>query len=110
MARAFANIIENSIEAMDGARRKLTIGTGVQDNFLEIRISDTGKGIPREKIKNICDPFYTTKTSGPGLGLTFALKTIQNHKGLINVHSEEGAGTTFIIRLPFPPLTGACSC
>jgi len=109
LARAFANIVENCIEAMDGSKRELTVGTGVQDNFLEIRISDTGKGIPKEKIKNICDPFFTTKTSGPGLGLTFALKTIQNHKGLISVHSEEGVGTTFIIRLPFAPLTTACN-
>ncbi len=96
-----AHIIENAIEAMDGAeKRTLTITTGVNEGYFEILIADTGKGINKEKIKNIYDPFFSSKTYGPGFGLTFALKTVRSHKGIIDVESKEGEGTSFMIRLP----------
>lgn len=98
--RALFNVIENSIEAMRRPPRRLTVATGVQGDFFEIRIADTGRGIAREKLKSIYDPFFTSKTHGPGLGLTFALKTIQNHGGQIAVESEKGRGSIFTIRLP----------
>ena len=72
----------------------------MSDGRMEIQMSDTGKGIPKNKIKNVFDPFFTSKTSGPGLGLTFALKIIQDHRGTISVESEPGVGATFTIRLP----------
>ncbi len=97
---ALGNIVENALEAMDQERRRLTVSTSVEDGFFEIRVADTGRGIAREKLKNIFDPFFTSKTYGPGLGLTFALKTVQSHKGMIAVESREQEGTTFIIRLP----------
>jgi len=67
---------------------------------MEIQVSDSGKGIPKDKIKYIFDPFYTSKIYGPGLGLTFTLKIIQQHRGTVSVESEPGKGTTFTIRLP----------
>jgi two-component system, sensor histidine kinase and response regulator len=101
MSLALGNLIENSIEAMQGMTEKtLRITSRIQDDWVEIRISDTGKGIPKDKIKNIFDPFFTSKTSGPGLGLTFALKIIQEHRGAISVESEPGAGSSFAIKLP----------
>lgn len=100
LSSALANIIENAIEAMEGEIRKLTITTKLIDGTVEISIDDTGRGISREKIKNIYDPFYTGKTHGPGLGLYLALKTIQSHKGTIRVESKEDEGTRFSIRLP----------
>lgn len=100
LTAALANIIENSIEAMDGDRRELTVSTDLDRDYFEIQIADTGKGISKDKIKNIYDPFFTSKTYGPGLGLTFALKTIHSHKGMITVDSSEHMGTTFSIRLP----------
>ncbi|MBU0729782.1 MAG: response regulator [Proteobacteria bacterium] len=102
LTRALSNIIENSIEAMSGATRTLDIRTQIQEGNLLIRICDTGKGISRERLKNIYDPFVSSKIYGPGLGLTFVLKTIKNHKGSIKVESEEGKGTCFSIRLPLP--------
>jgi len=99
--RALFNLIENSLEAMTGPERKLTVATEVtSDDFFVIRISDSGCGIGQDKIKNIYDPFFTSKTYGPGLGLTFVFRTVQNHNGMITVASEEGQGTTFTIRLP----------
>ncbi|MDW7773606.1 MAG: response regulator [Desulfobulbaceae bacterium] len=101
LVTALANIIENGIEAMEQSPRKeLAIQTGVEDVFFEIGIIDSGRGIPADTIKNIYNPFYTSKTYGPGLGLTFALKTIQSHRGTISVQSEIGKGASFTVRLP----------
>ena len=100
LSTAIKNVVENGIEAMDGEKKVLKIITLVNKESLEIHVSDTGRGISRDKIKNIYNPFVTSKTYGPGLGLTFTLKTIQNHKGMILVESEKGLGTTFVIRLP----------
>ncbi len=101
LVTAVANIIENSIEAMQDCRQKeLQISTRLVDDQVQVEITDSGRGIPRETIKNIFDPFYTSKTRGPGLGLTFALKTIQHHKGTITARSKVDEGTSFILRLP----------
>ncbi len=101
LPKVFANIIENSIEAMAGRpERVLTVSSRVAGGYFEVEIADTGIGISRETIRNIYDPFYTSKTYGPGLGLTFALKTIQAHGGLISVTSKQGEGTRFTVKLP----------
>jgi signal transduction histidine kinase len=97
---AVSNLIKNSIEAMQESPKVLTIATSVRDGRMIIEVSDTGKGIPKDKLKSIFHPFYTSKIYGPGLGLTFTLKIIQQHGGTISVESEPGKGTTFTIRLP----------
>jgi signal transduction histidine kinase len=100
LKRAFCNIIRNSIEAMEMETKKLTAVSRLTGDQLEIRISDTGVGISPEKIKNIFDPLVTSKIYGPGLGLTFALKIIQDHGGTIDVRSEPAKGTAFTISFP----------
>ncbi|MDH3329955.1 MAG: ATP-binding protein, partial [Desulfobulbaceae bacterium] len=80
--------------------KEISINTRVAGDFFEIEITDCGRGIPRETISNIYNPFFTSKTYGPGLGLTFALKTIQSHRGTISTQSEVGEGACFTIRLP----------
>ncbi|MGC8491819.1 MAG: response regulator [Syntrophobacteraceae bacterium] len=98
---ALGNIIENSIEAMQEMSRKvLSIHSKATYERVEIEVSDSGRGIPKDKIKNIFDPFFTSKISGPGLGLTFALKVIEDHRGTIAVESEPGAGSCVTLRLP----------
>jgi len=97
---AVSNLIKNSIEAMQESPKVLTIATSVSDGRMNIEVSDTGKGIPKDKLKSIFHPFYTSKIYGPGLGLTFTLKIVQQHGGNISVESEPGKGTTFTIRLP----------
>jgi signal transduction histidine kinase len=97
---ALANLIKNSIEAMQDKLKILKITSRISDGRMEIQVSDTGKGIPKDKIKNIFDPFFTSKTRGPGVGLTFTLKIIQEHRGTISVESEPGKRTIFTIRLP----------
>lgn len=100
LKRAFCNIIKNAIEAMEGEQKILSVSSRVNGNNLELTFSDTGKGIAAEKLKNIFDPMVTSKVYGPGLGLTFALKIVQDHRGTISVESEEGKGTTFTLRFP----------
>lgn len=100
LKRAVGNLIKNSLEAMTGEPKQLKIATGVSESRLEIVISDTGKGISKDKLKNIFDPLFTSKIYGPGLGLTFTLKIIHAHRGTISVESELCKGTIFTIRLP----------
>jgi len=94
-----AHLIENAIEAMRNKTRELNIASRVREGYIEIDVSDTGVGIPRDKLKSILDPFFTSKIHA-GLGLTYALKIIQAHRGTISVESELGKGSTFTIRLP----------
>jgi signal transduction histidine kinase len=100
MEMALANLIKNAIEAMQDEPKLLKITSHITNGRIEIQVSDTGKGISKEKIKNIFDPFFTSKIRGPGLGLTFTRKIIQEHRGTVSVESESGKGTTFTITLP----------
>ncbi|HYQ48309.1 MAG TPA: ATP-binding protein [Thermodesulfovibrionales bacterium] len=65
-----------------------------------MRVSDTGRGIPQEQLQRIFDPFFTTKDHGTGLGLAIVYSIIEKHRGKIEVQSEQGKGTTFLISLP----------
>jgi signal transduction histidine kinase len=100
MKRALCNMIKNAIEAMEATVKEMKIITLLSDDYLDIKIADTGKGIDKDKIKNIFDPMVSSKVYSPGLGLTFALKIVQYHGGTISVDSEPGKGSTFTIRLP----------
>ena len=94
-------MIKNAIEAMETTTAKdLAIKYFPQRRISGITIADTGKGIEKDKIRNIFDPMVSSKMFSPGLGLTFALKIVQYHNGTIAVESEPGRGTTFTIRFP----------
>ncbi len=71
-----------------------------EENLVAVTFSDTGCGISPKSIRNIFEPFYTTKQRGMGLGLSIAQRIIQKHGGTIGVESVVGKGTTFNIRLP----------
>jgi signal transduction histidine kinase len=86
----------NSVQAIKGSGT-LRIRTDAKNK--EILISDTGCGIPQKDLENIFDLFYTTKSSGTGLGLPTAYKIIKEHHGEITISSQEGKGTQITIRL-----------
>jgi signal transduction histidine kinase len=99
--QVFSNIILNAVQAMpDGGT--LTLATSADDSAVEVRISDTGHGIPEELMERIFDPFFTTKEpgKGTGLGLSICRKIIERMNGRIAVESAVGKGTTFIVKLP----------
>jgi two-component system NtrC family sensor kinase len=78
-----------------------TVDDAGYKDFVEIKVSDTGSGIPNESLPRIFEPFYTTKgQKGTGLGLAVIWGIIDNHNGTINVNSKVGNGTIFTIRLP----------
>jgi len=99
----FTNIILNAAEAIDG-QGEVTIATRTAESgeFIEIEFTDTGCGIPQENLDKIFDPFFTTKEvgRGTGLGLAVSYGIIARHRGTIEVKSNPGKGTTFIVRLP----------
>ncbi len=98
--------IRDMIDAGKYERGTITVATRSDGDFAEIRLSDTGAGIPEDVREHIFDPFFTTKDvgKGTGQGLSIAHDVIVNkHGGSITVESEVGNGTTFIIRLPVKP-------
>lgn len=99
LKQVFLNFIKNGIEAMpDGGN--ITVRAGIINNQVQIAIKDTGVGIPQEKLKNIGEPFFTTKKNGNGLGLMVSFKIIESHNGKVFIESELNKGTTFNIVLP----------
>jgi PAS domain S-box-containing protein len=99
--QAFLNILSNASHAIE-KEGKITIETGQKDRSIYIKISDTGCGIPEDKLDKIFDPGFTTKGVGvgTGLGLSITYQIIQDHKGEITVESKVGEGTAFTIMLP----------
>jgi PAS domain S-box-containing protein len=95
---ALLNIVSNAAQATDHGT--ITIRTRREDGDAVIEVTDTGYGIKDEDIKNIFNPFFTTKQQGTGLGLAVTHKIIQEHNGKIKVESVLGSGTTFKIFLP----------
>jgi signal transduction histidine kinase len=98
------NLIQNAIDAMKTAstkRNTLRIKTGRHGNeAILISVEDTGSGIAPEKINNIFEPFFSTKTSGMGLGLPICKLIVQRHHGQLSASSEMGIGTQFQLILP----------
>jgi PAS domain S-box-containing protein len=96
---ALMNLMLNAIQAM-ASGGTLTVKTEMSDDALLIKITDTGKGMTEEQIRNVFEPFYTTKAQGLGLGMPYAKKIIEQHQGVIRVESKESAGTRILIELP----------
>lgn len=101
--QVFMNIILNAVEAMHG-NGTLAITTGLTEDkrYIYTTFTDTGQGITEENLPKIFDPFFTTKETGhgTGLGLSISYGIIKKHHGEIDVTSEVGKGTTFIVKLP----------
>ncbi|CDM65802.1 PAS domain S-box [Pyrinomonas methylaliphatogenes] len=100
LREVFVNLIINAIHAMPNGGR-LAISGERRDNQIVLQFSDEGIGIPADSLERIFEPFYTTKgVHGTGLGLFVSYGIIERHRGLIEVESEVGRGTTFTIKLP----------
>ena len=111
MGQVILNLLTNAAQAIGekigrnpvGEKGEIHISTKAVDSFVEIRIRDTGAGIPAAIQERIFDPFFTTKEVGRGTGQGLAIShdvIIEKHKGSLTFETEEGKGTTFIIRLP----------
>ncbi len=102
ITRAIQNVMINAIQASSENQGTVIVSCIRKDFYVDVRVSDTGSGIPAEKLGKIFDPYFTTKQgkSGTGLGLYITKKVVEDHSGSIKVDSEPGVGTTFTIRLP----------
>jgi len=97
--QAFFNIIKNAIQAMPrGGVLRAT--TALRDSHVVVTFSDTGMGVPEDKLNRVFDPFYTTKEGGSGLGLMMVYKMVKDHSGTVELNSREGQGTTVTVSLP----------
>lgn len=110
LTRLFLNLIRNAIDAM-GETGQLTVVSRVLSDYrmtqnerhsrmVAVEVSDDGPGIPQRDMENIWTPFFSTKSSGTGLGLTICHKIVAEHRGMIKVDSDPGHGTKFTVLLP----------
>jgi two-component system sensor histidine kinase HydH len=100
-SQAFLNLFLNSLESIEGEGKiKVSLKKISQLPALEVAIMDTGRGIAREDLGKVFEPFFSTKRKGSGLGLAIVHQIVEGHGGNIAVDSQEGMGTTFRITLP----------
>jgi len=105
LQQVFMNLISNAAEAMETSQEgvlRVETEHSLENNSIVIRVKDTGGGISKENRAALFEPFFTTKKKGKGvgLGLSVVYGIIEEHKGSINVESEVGRGTTFVVELP----------
>lgn len=106
--QAVLNLMINAGQAMaetdDGNIRRLTLKTRAArkagEPVAEVRVCDTGPGVPQEQLDRIFTPYYTTRRGGVGLGLAITKRLIEEHGGRVHVRSEPGEGAEFVITLP----------
>jgi signal transduction histidine kinase len=104
LARALTNIIENALHAMPGGGTlRIAAGRPTPDR-VDLSLTDTGVGMDRAALERIFEPYFSTRASGTGLGLTIAKRNVELNGGTIAVESEKGVGTT--VRLTFPVPSG----
>lgn len=103
---AALNILKNAIQAIQSVKDVrdglISIETKVNYDMVEVTFSDNGCGIPQEKIGKIFEPYYTTKETGTGLGLTLLFKIMKEHEGDVNVISKVDEGTSFVLTFAIP--------
>lgn len=104
LLQALLNTIRNGAQAMPDGGIIRVATRQLDENWVQVEVQDSGVGISGKALKQVFDPFFSTKVSGSGLGLAVTKRIIADHNGLIDVQSQEGIGTTFSFSLPILPL------
>jgi two-component system sensor histidine kinase HydH len=99
LANALENLVRNAFEAMPNGGT-LTVRTQVEEASVALSVEDTGEGMNARTRERAFDDFYTTKTTGSGLGLAFVRRVVEAHGGQVELTSQQGRGTTVTLRLP----------
>ncbi len=100
LKQLFLNVFLNAIQAMPAGGTMNVEALVKDERKARVTVTDTGEGIPEEKLDRIFDPFFTTKKGGTGLGLSICYNIVKSHQGDIEVKSKAGQGTTILITLP----------
>ena len=103
LQQVIMNLVVNAIDAMKDTpaeNRIISIRTSRVEKFAELSVSDRGPGIPEDKLKEVFEPFFTSKAEGMGMGLSIARTIIEAHNGLIWANNRDHGGASFRIRLP----------
>jgi signal transduction histidine kinase len=110
LQQVILNLVVNAIDAMAGTPdddRVISIRTSRVENFAELTLSDHGPGIPEGKLKEVFEPFVTSKSKGMGVGLSIARTIVEAHNGQISAGNDPGGGAVFRIKLPVAGHAGA---
>ena len=101
MQQVFVNLFVNSAQAMN-ERGELKIESNAVNNYIEVKVHDTGCGMNESVIRHLFEPFYTTKdeNEGTGLGLSVSYAIVEKHGAMISVNSEPNQGCTFTLKFP----------
>jgi signal transduction histidine kinase len=100
LQQVFMNLMLNAIEAMRDEGGELTVKSELQDGQLQFSVSDTGVGLPAEKMDQIFSAFFTTKPQGSGMGLAISRSIVESHGGRLWATANDGRGATFHFTLP----------
>ena len=103
LQQVILNLVVNGIDAMRDTRseeRIIGIRTSRVENFAELSVSDRGPGIPEDNLKEVFEPFFTSKAEGMGMGLSIARTIVEAHQGRISAENRHDGGAIFLIRLP----------
>jgi len=100
LVQVFNNLIQNAIHAIEGEKKgEITISVRKENKSVLIEVNDNGCGISEEEQEKLFVPYFTTKSSGSGIGLSMVKQIIENHDGEISFVSKLGIGTTFTIKI-----------
>lgn len=104
MQQSILNLVKNAMQAMPQDRKNpsIVISTFIESDMVKISVQDNGCGMTEDQMSKIFEPYYTTKSSGTGLGLTVLFKIMKQHGGDVTVHSTQGEGSEFILQIPVP--------
>ena len=102
--QSLLNLVKNAMQAMPEDRKDpcVTISTYIESDMVKLSVQDNGCGMTEDQMSKIFEPYYTTKSSGTGLGLTVLFKIMKQHGGDVTVHSVYGEGSEFILQVPVP--------
>ena len=103
LQQVILNLVVNGIDAMKDTpaeNRTISIRTSRVENFAQLTVSDRGHGIPEDKLKEVFEPFYTSKAEGMGMGLSIARTIVEAHNGELSAKNRDHGGASFRIRLP----------
>jgi two-component system, sensor histidine kinase FlrB len=105
LAGALTNLVENAMQAVDTADAQVTLAARHVGQHMTLTVRDNGRGMAPEVVGRLFEPFFTTRSDGTGLGLAIARGVARAHGGGIDVRSEAGVGTEFIITLPLAQMS-----